>query len=54
MGRRTSGNKNNNKAAAYGKRREGKSNGAELWKAEGVTFPAAAEGVVTFVPPCCL
>lgn len=38
MGRRTSGNKNNNKAAVYGKRHEDKSNGAQLLKAEGVNI----------------
>jgi len=49
MGRRTSGNKNNNKAAVYGKRREGKSNGAKLLEAEGVMFQTASEAVVTFL-----
>lgn len=49
MGRRTSGNKNNNKAAVYGKRRDGKSRGAQLLKAGGVTFPTASEVVVTFL-----
>ena len=54
MGRRTSGNKNNNKAAVYGKRHEEKSNGAQILKAEGVTFPAASEVAVTFLPLSCL
>lgn len=49
MGGRTSGNKNNNKVV-YGKRHEGKSSGAQLVKAGGLTFPAVAEVAVTFLP----
>lgn len=32
------------------KRQEGKSNGAQILKAEGVTSPTASELVVTFLP----